>query len=145
AVPLMLHELLAAGARLCCGGRGYNGTNYPGTATVNTTIGGTVRGLPGTGYFGFGLPNAIYGSPDTMGPLIAPRPIPSYGGDRYLAAFRANADWHAAKAGVVALGGSNVQVTAAQIEGLRSNPVFRAFFGFIELEMAFMIVILTAG
>jgi len=139
------NAFLAVGDRLRFEGSVYNGTNYTGTVTVNTTIGGTVRGLPGTGYFGFGLPNAIYGSPDTLGPLITPRPIPSYGGDRYLAAFRANADWHAAKAGVVALGGSNVQVTAEQIEGLRSNPVFRAFFGFIELEMAFMIVILTAG
>src|SRR5437870_2219313 len=139
------NAFLAVGDRLRFEGSVYNGTNYTGTVTVNTTIGGTVRGLPGTGYLGFGLPNAIYGSPDTMGPLIAPRPFPSYGGDRYLVAFRANGDWHAAKAGVVALGGSNVQVTAEQIEGLRSNPVFRAFFGFIELEMAFMIVILTAG
>src|SRR5437870_3882560 len=137
------NAFLAVGDRLRFEGSVYNGTNYTGTVTVNTTIGGTVRGLPG--YYGFGLPNAIYGSEDTMGPLIMPGPFPSYGGDRYLAAFRANADWHAAKAGVVALGGSNVQVTAEQIEGLRSNPVFRAFFGFIELEMAFMIVILTAG
>ncbi len=137
------NAFLAVGDRLRFEGSVYNGTNYTGTVTVNTTIGGTVRGLPG--YYGFGLPNAIYGSEDTMGPLIMPGPFPRYGGDRYLAAFRANADWHAAKAGVVALGGSNVQVTAEQIEGLRSNPVFRAFFGFIELEMAFMIVILTAG
>src|SRR5256712_13593352 len=64
---------LAVGDRLRFEGSVYNGTNYTGTVTVNTTIGGTVRGLPGTGYFGFGLPNAIYGSPDTMGPLIAPR------------------------------------------------------------------------
>src|SRR3989441_49093 len=76
------NAFLAVGDRLRFEGSVYNGTNYTGTVTVNTTIGGTVRGLPGTGYFGFGLPNAIYGSPDTMGPLIAPRPIPSYGGDR---------------------------------------------------------------
>jgi len=55
------------------------------------------------------------------------------------------ADWRAAKADIAALGASNVQVAAEQIEQLRSNPVFRAFFGFIELEMAFMVVILTAG
>jgi len=125
----------------------YNGTNYTGTVTVNTTIGGTVRGLPGTTYygFGFGMPQVVYGSLDTMGPLLAGQPYPGYGGDRFLVALRANADWRAAKADVLALGASNVQVAAEQIEQLRSNPVFRAFFGFIELEMAFMVVILTAG
>src|SRR5207244_10195625 len=32
-----------------------------------------------------------------------------------------------------------------EVEQLRSVPLFRAFFGFMELEMAFMVVILTAG
>jgi len=138
---------LAVGDRLRFEGGVYNGTNYTGTVTVNTTIGGTVRGLPGTTYygFGFGMPQVVYGSLDTMGPLLAGQPYPGYGGDRFLVALRANADWRAAKADVLALGASNVQVAAEQIEQLRSNPVFRAFFGFIELEMAFMVVILTAG
>src|SRR2546421_1581859 len=72
-------------------------------------------------------------------------PFPRYGGERYLVALRAGADWRTAKADITALGASSVSVAAEQIEQLRSNPVFRAFFGFIELEMAFMIVILTAG
>ena len=134
---------LAVGDRLRFDGSVYNGTTYN-PVTLNTTIGGTVRGLPGTIYYGFGMPLAVYGSLDTMGPLLTGE-YPRYGGDRFLVAFRANADWRAAKTNIVALGVSNVQVAAEQIEQLRSNPVFRAFFGFIELEMAFMVVILTAG
>jgi len=135
---------LAVGDRLRFDGSVFNGTTYN-TVTVNTTIGGTVRGLPGTIYYRFGMPQTIYGSLDTMGPLLAGEPYRGYGADRFLVALRASADWRAAKTHIVALGASNVQVAAEQIEQLRSNPVFRAFFGFIELEMAFMVVILTAG
>src|SRR3989442_2678878 len=97
------------------------------------------------------MPSAIYGSAETFGPLLAAQPSPSgppfpgYGGQRFLVAVRPGADWRAAKADIIALGGSSGSVAAEQIEQLRSNPVFRAFFGFIELEMAFMVVILTAG
>src|SRR2546427_9263466 len=112
---------------------------------VTATSGGSVRALPGPTPYGCGLPQAVYGSLDTMGPLLEGQPYRGYGGDRFLVALRADADWQAAKADIAALGASNVQVAAEQIEQLRSNPVFRAFFGFIELEMAFMVVILTAG
>src|SRR3989449_896065 len=126
----------------------FNGNDYT-TVTVNTTIGGTVRGLPGTAYYGFGLPNAIYGSAETFGPLLGSdntgSPQIPRSEERYLVALRAGADWRTAKADITALGASSVSVAAEQIEQLRSNPVFRAFFGFIELEMAFMVVILTAG
>src|SRR5207247_1271843 len=44
------NAFLAVGDRLRFEGSVYNGTNYTGTVTVNTTIGGTVRGLPG--YYG---------------------------------------------------------------------------------------------
>ena len=142
------NAFLAVGDRIPLQAPVYNGTSYS-TVTVNTTIGGTVRGLPGTGSYGFGLPNAIYGSADTFGPLLGsdqslPPQFPRYG-ERYLVALRAGADWRTAKADITALGASSVSVAAEQIEQLRSNPVFRAFFGFIELEMAFMVVILTAG
>lgn len=142
---------LAVGDRVVFDAPVYNGTNYTGTVPLNTTIGGTVRGLPGTGggYISFGMPNTIYGSIETFGPLLtAPPSNPPgfpYGGERFLVALRPGADWRAAKADIIALGASNVLVAAEQIEQLRSNPVFRAFFGFIELEMAFMVVILTAG
>ncbi len=141
------NAFLEVGDRLAFQVGVYNGTNYTGTITVNTTIGGTVRGLPGTGYYPYGTPSAIYGSPDTMGPMLAAQPAQPFpsGGDRFLVALRPGTDWRAAKADILALGATDVQVTAEQIEQLRSNPVFRAFFGFIELEMAFMVVILTAG
>ncbi len=137
---------LAVGDRIRFETPAYNGTNYTGTVTVNTTIGGTVRGLPGTSYYSFGLPNAIYGSVDTMRTLLeAQSQLPSYGSERFLVALRPGADWRAAKADIVALGASGLSVAAEQVEQLRTNPVFRAFFGFMELEMAFMVVILTAG
>ena len=145
------NAFLAVGDRLRFEAPAYNGSNYTGTTVVNTTIGGTVRGLPGTGNYGFSMPSAIYGSAETFGPLLAAQPSPSgppfpgYGGQRFLVALRPGADWRAAKADIIALGASSVSVAAEQIEQLRSNPVFRAFFGFIELEMAFMVVILTAG
>ena len=139
----------AVGDRLPLQGPVFNGTNLTGTVAVNTTIGGTVRGLPGTAYYPFSVPAAIYGSIETLQPFIGSQPpsppgFPGYG-ERFLVALRPGADWRTAKAGIVALGASGVSVAAEQIEQLHSDPVFRAFFGFIELEMAFMVVILTAG
>src|SRR3989449_911889 len=75
---------LAVGDRLRFEASVYNGTNYTGMVIVNTTIGGTVRGLPGTTYYGFGMPQAVYGSLDTMGPLLEGQPYRGYGGDRFL-------------------------------------------------------------
>src|SRR2546425_1205027 len=83
---------LAVGDRLRLEGSVYNGMNYTGTVIVNTTIGGTVRGLPGTTYYGFGMPQTIYGSLDTMGPLLDGQPYRGYAADRFLIALRANAD-----------------------------------------------------
>src|SRR5256712_13984961 len=97
------------------------------------------------------MPSTIYGSAQTFGPFLSAQPpppgppLPGYSAQRFLVALRPGADWRTAKADITALGASEVSVAAEQIEQLRSNPVFRAFFGFIELEMAFMIVILTAG
>src|SRR5439155_1646736 len=95
------NAFLAVGDRIPLQSPVYNGTSYS-TVTVNTTIGGTVRGLPGTGSYGFGLPNAIYGSADTFGPLLGsdqslPPQFPRYG-ERYLVALHAGVDWRAAKA-----------------------------------------------
>jgi len=121
------------------------GSGEPQMVVVNTTIGGTVRGLPGTDLFTFGIPTAIYGSLETLGPLIGTEPFSGTGSDRYLVDLRAGADWRTAEAGILDLGASGVRIADEQVEALRSNPVFRALFGFMELEMAFMVVILTAG
>ena len=40
--------------------------------------------MPGTIYYGFGMPQTIYGSLDTMGPLLAGEPYRGYGADRFL-------------------------------------------------------------
>lgn len=136
---------LAVGDRLTFRVDEYNDTGFQGTLFVNVTIGGTVRGLPGTGFFGFGLPTAIYGSLETMRPILEFQSQPYYGSDRYLVDLKAGADWRSAKEGILALGAFDIQVAAEQLEALRSNPVFRALFGFIEMEIAFMVVILTAG
>src|SRR5207247_2374769 len=113
------NAFLAVGDRIPLQSPVYNGTSYS-TVTVNTTIGGTVRGLPGTGSYGFGLPNAIYGSADTFGPLLGsdqslPPQFPRYG-ERYLVALHAGVDWRTAKADITALGASSVSVAAEQIE-----------------------------
>lgn len=139
---------LAVGDTLRLDGTVFNETGSPRQVTVNTTIGGTVRGLPGfPSYYGYGTLSAVYGSFVTLGPLIGPPSSSSfsYGEERYLVDLAPGADWRTAKDGILALGVPGVQVAEEQIAQLRSNPVFRAFFGFIELEMAFMVVILTAG
>jgi len=64
---------------------------------------------------------------------------------RYLVDLRAGADWRTAQEGIRRLGGSGIRVAEEEVEQLRSVPLFRAFFGFMELEMAFMVVVLTAG
>ena len=112
---------------------------------VNPVIGGTVRGLPGTSKVGSGVPLAIYGSYETLKSLVDTRGAGSPDPIRYLVALRTGADWHAAKEGIRGLGASTIRVAAEEVEQLRSVPLFRAFFGFMELEMAFMVVILTAG
>lgn len=122
-----------------------NETGIPSTVTVNMTIGGSVRGLPGAGYVGYGLPSAVFGSMETMDPLLEVIDAPYFGGDRYLVDLRTGGDWVATKEAIVALGACCIQVTEEQISGLRSDPVFRAIFGFMQLETAFMVVILTAG
>jgi len=112
---------------------------------VNPVIGGTVRGLPGTSKVGSGVPLGIYGSYETLKSLVDTRGAGSPDPIRYLVALRTGADWHAAKEGIRGLGASSIRVAAEEVEQLRSVPLFRAFFGFMELEMAFMVVILTAG
>ena len=113
--------------------------------TVTVGIGGTVRGLPGTSAVGSGVPLAIYGSYDTLGPLIDLARSQNIDPQRYLVDLRAGADWRTAEEGIRSLGASGIRVAAEEVEQLRSVPLFRAFFGFMELEMAFMVVVLTAG
>jgi len=113
--------------------------------TVTVGIGGTVRGLPGTSAVGSGVPLAIYGSHTTLKQLVDIVMSQNIDPERYLVALRAGADPLAAKDGIRSLGASGIRVAEEEVGQLRSVPLFRAFFGFMELEMAFMVVILTAG
>src|SRR5213594_865394 len=122
-----------------------NATGQLVTVVINSRIGGTVRGLPGTSAVGPGVPLAIYGSYDTLGPLIDLARSQNIDPQRYLIDLRAGADWRTAEEGIRSLGASGIRVAAEEVEHLRSVPLFRAFFGFMELEMAFMVVVLTAG
>jgi putative ABC transport system permease protein len=120
------------------------------TVLLNPTIGATVRGLPGTSEVVGpdvppGVPLAVYASHDTLAPLVdlgaAQDPDP----ERYLVGLRPDADWRTAEDKIRLLGASEIRVAEDEVEQLRSVPLIRAFFGFMELEMAFMVVILTAG
>jgi putative ABC transport system permease protein len=122
-----------------------NETGHLETVVVNARIGGTVRGLPGTSAVGPGVPLAIYGSYDTLGPLIDLGRSQNIDPERYLVDLRAGADWRTAEEGIRRLGASGIRVAEEEVEQLRTVPLFRAFFGFMELELAFMVVILTAG
>lgn len=131
-------------------------TVYPnGTAeTVSTTVhvGGIVRFLPGTYqgsfYRSVGVPDEVYGSYGTFGSLIAA--LDQAGGGyvsigRYLASLQPGADWHAVKTSVLALGASSVQVYPEQVAQTGNDPLYGSFLGFIRMEIAFIVVILTAG
>src|SRR6266545_1957041 len=120
-------------------------TGHLETVVINSRIGGTVRGLPGTSAVGSGVPLAVYGSYDTLGPLIDLARSQNIDPERYLVDLRAGADWRTAEEGIRRLGASGIRVADEEVEQLRSVPLFRAFFGFMELEMAFMVVVLTAG
>jgi putative ABC transport system permease protein len=122
-----------------------NATGQLSHVTVTVGIGGTVRGLPGTSAVGSGVPLAVYGSYTTLKELVDIGGSQSTDPERYLVELRAGADWRAAKDGIRSLGASGIRVAVDEVEQLRSVPLFRAFFGFMELEMAFMVVILTAG
>jgi len=136
---------LAVGDGLSFTRKVRNETGQLQTVILNSEIGGTVRGLPGTSAVGSGVPLAIYGSYDTLRPLIDLARSQNIDPQRYLVDLRAGADWRTAEEGIRSLGASGIRVAAEEVEQLRSVPLFRAFFGFMELEMAFMVVVLTAG
>src|SRR6266566_1786380 len=141
----LVSQSLAVGDVLTFRREVRNATGQLEHVTVTVGIGGTVRGLPGTSAVGSGVPLAIFGSYTTLKELVdivMPKNIDPM---RYLVDLRAGADWRAAKDGIRSLGASGIRVAGEEVEQLRSVPLFRAFFGFMELEMAFMVVILTAG
>lgn len=128
-----------------------NGTQV--TTSLNVRVGGVVRFLPGTysGYF-FGFTNApdeVYGSYATLGKLIAAQDSSGgpglFSSDRFLAALQEGADWQAVKASVVAMGSPKVDVYPELRPQLADTPALGSLIGFVHIEIAFIVVILTAG
>lgn len=121
---------------------------------VRVTVAGIVRALPGTEEGAFSrLPEALYGSFETLGPLLRPPaddvlgPPEEFRGvaSKLLVDLEPGADWRAVKASVVGLGASSVRVVEEELERSQADPFFRSILGFISLEIAFIVVILTAG
>ena len=130
--------------------RDQNGT--PIRIQLNVTVGGVVSFLPGMDYGGFspfglsGSPS-IYGSLATFAPFLndtLPQSLASI--SRVLVDIAPGADWRSVKAAALEVPNvGSVVVTQEQIDLLASNPIARAIYGFIAMEIAFIIVILTAG
>jgi putative ABC transport system permease protein len=134
---------------------------------VNTTIAGIVRFLPGTGFSGsfIGVPMdrlvrdgalvheeqyegeaVVYGGYETLAPLwttVSPSEQ-NNSQSHFLVALRPGAEWHPVKVAIEGLGGYPV-VLEEQLQVLRSSVLSNSYLGFIKLEIAFIIVVLTAG
>lgn len=124
-----------------------------GSISVTVHVGGIVRFLPGTynGYF-FGsgpyAPEDVYGSYATLGKLVDAQEVSGlgyFGEDRFLAALQPNADWRGVKAGILALGSTEVEVYQELLPQLGDVASLSPFLGFIRMEIAFIVVLLTAG
>lgn len=119
--------------------------------SVPVHVGGIVRFLPGTfnGYFSGSVsaPDEVYGSFTTLGKLVDAQygGGPVYGGDRFLVSLKPGVDWKTVKADVLALGTTDVQVYEEQLAQINNNAFLGSFLGFIRMEIAFIVVILTAG
>ncbi len=142
--------------------------------SLNVTVAGIVRFLPGTGNGGgiiyyqqpvqslpsgeplrpaqlqqigpFTADAMIYGSFSTLKPLWTPITTDEQNtsSHRYLVALSPGADWKTVKTSIQGL---NVYVTVAQeqIDALNHNGLSNSFLSFIKIEIAFMVIILTAG
>jgi len=124
-----------------------NGT-YRGIVQDNVTIGGVVNRLPGTGYYSYGPGQfAMYGSVGTLSAFLDPNGSHYFGNTyRYLVDLSPSADWRVVKAAAFQVRFvSSVSVAEEQVEAQTSNPFARAVYGFITMEIAFIVVILTAG
>jgi putative ABC transport system permease protein len=143
---------LQIGDRLSLTSTIYNGTGST-TARVNVTVGGIVRYLPGTSGAGYGFytaPSMIYGSNRTLGALTAAASTPGgpvyFGGnDRYLVQLSPGANWTEVKTAILALGTSDVIAYQDYLNSTANGPFTASLLGFVKLEVAFIVVILTAG
>lgn len=115
-------------------------------ANVTVTIGGVVRALPGLGVNEYSAPSVIYASNVTVQTLLEPPPGYNYQhSPTYLVDLRQGADWRVVKAEVQTMGAGDVRMYEEELEQMRSGAGYAALMGFIYVEIAYIVVILTVG
>ncbi len=138
---------LEVGDRISLSREFFNETSFRDEeAVLNVTVAGIVRALPGTSTNVFSLPDDIYASHETLEPFQAvfgKDPVGRF--DRVLVDLHPGADWRAAKTAITAMGASSVRVYEEELLRQQADPFFRSVLGFISMEVAFIVAILTAG
>ncbi len=124
--------------------------NTPEVITATVTVGGLVRFLPGTypgSFYGsVSAPDVIYGSPATLAKFIAAGAgVTYYSSDHFLVSLNPGADSSTVEGDIYALGSPSVVVYRDVLHQMGGSLSGGSFFGFIEMEIAFIVVILTAG
>jgi putative ABC transport system permease protein len=134
----------------------WNGS-VTGTVRDNVTVGGIVSRLPGMSYSGvyyspprigpFDSTHAIWGSVQTLTAFLGSNASRNFGTiDRYLADLGPGADYRSVKAATLRIPlVSRVEVTQELVEAQTQSAGARAFYGFLAMEIAFIVIILTAG
>ncbi len=122
----------------------------------NVTVGAIVRALPGLpgfafggyGWYGYG-PTAqvygVYGSHATFQEFENLSRNDYSSNTAYFVSLTPNANWKVVKEDVNALGSTNIQVYQEQLESIQGTVIARSTSGFMAIEVAFIVVILTAG
>lgn len=123
------------------------------TRQLNLTVGGVVRGLPGTVFSAQSLPRALYGSFETFQEVLSqgiPQDIPELEflpeiSRKVLVDVETGADWRTLKEAILALGVGSVTVLEEERARQPGDSTRQAFLGFIRVEIAFSVVVLTVG
>lgn len=137
---------LRVGDILPINGQFYANLSYV-PVTVQATVGAVVRFLPGV-TSGYGAPTVIYGSFATFAPFFAANNASNsytFDTERYFVDLAPGADWKTVKADVTGIGATSVVVYQEEIDRALSNPFTGSILGFMEMEIAFIVVILTVG
>lgn len=115
---------------------------------VNVTVGGIVRGLPALGFFGFSPPRALYGNFETFEGFFDAQG--QFIGDFFVSPtffvdLEAGAPVGEIKSAILGLGAVDARVYEEELERGFAAPTQQGLAGFIGMEVAFVVVILTAG
>ena len=137
---------LEAGEKISLDYSVFNSTGQTETRSLEVSVGGFVRGLPGFPSSSDLLPSAIYGSTITLDPIssaeasagTASRPT-------FIVALTPGADWRETKASILGLGASDLRVYQEEQAVTNLNPAARNVLGFFTIEIGFVLAILTAG